>query len=111
MLIDEAPKKGTPMGQIVLQVVPGASVQALEFIQTPSGQTRMAGSPLLKVRLTERAEDGRANMALIRWLSELSGLPVHLARGHTSRRKTVAFDATEEEFLSALRTGLDESRK
>ena len=95
------------MGQICLQVVPNASVQALEFLPSPvTGGSGLANAPVLKVRLPQRAEDGRANLALQKWLSALSGCPVRIVRGHTSRRKTVAFDVSAEEFLAALKLGL-----
>lgn len=99
------------MGQIIVHVVPGASVTALEFIP-PSGSDRshLANAPILKVRLSERAEKGAANAALVRWLSDLSGHPVQIVRGHTSRRKTVAFAATPDEFLSAVKSGLAKVR-
>jgi uncharacterized protein YggU (UPF0235/DUF167 family) len=92
------------MGQIMLQVVPGASARALEFIQTPSKP--LENAPVLKVRLTERAEDGRANRALGKWLTELSGLPVQIVRGQRGRRKTAAFEGQSDAFLCALRQGL-----
>ncbi|VVB56620.1 putative ACR, YggU family [uncultured archaeon] len=94
---------GTPMGQIVLQVVPNARVQAIEFVHPVSG---MADAPVLKARLPEQAQDGRANLALTRWLSRLAGCPVQIVRGHTSRRKTIAFAPSKEEFLAALHEGM-----
>ena len=99
------------MGQITIHVVPGASVTALEFIP-PSGSDRshLANAPLLKVRLSERAEKGAANAALVRWLTDLSGFSVQIVRGHTSHRKTIAFAATQSEFLSAVRSGLEKGR-
>jgi len=95
------------MGQIILQVVPNASVQALEFLPSAiKGGPGLANAPVLKVRLPARAEDGRANLALVKWLSALSGCPVQIARGHTSRRKTVVFAPSDAEFLAALKEGL-----
>ncbi len=99
------------MGQITIHVVPGASVTALEFIpSSAAGRSNLANAPLLKVRLPERAEKGAANAALVRWLSDLSGFSVQIVRGHTSHRKTVAFATTQDEFLSAVRSGLAKSR-
>lgn len=96
------------MGQIHLQVVPNAPVQTIEFVRAPAG---MADAPVLKVRLPEQAHDGRANLALTRWLTSLAGCPVQIVRGHASRRKTVAFAPSEEEFLAALKTGLAHERR
>jgi uncharacterized protein YggU (UPF0235/DUF167 family) len=100
------------MGQIILQVVPNSSVQALEFL-APLAANRNGPlyAPVLKVRLRQKAEDGRANLALEKWLSALSGLPVRIVRGHTGRRKTVVFSPPEDEFLSALRAGLAREQK
>ncbi len=99
------------MGQITVHVVPGARSPALEFIPpSESGRSNLANAPLLKARLSERAEKGAANAALVRWLTDLSGLSVQIVRGHTSHRKTIAFAATPDEFLSALRIGLQKAR-
>lgn len=74
------------------------------------GRSGLANAPLLKVRLPERAEKGAANTALVRWLTDLSGLSVQIVRGHTSSRKTIVFAATQDEFLAAVKSGLAKSR-
>ncbi len=95
------------MGQISLQVVPNSSVQALEFLAPlAANRNGPASAPILKVRLKQKAQGGRANLALEKWLSALSGFPVRIVRGHAGRRKTVAFSRPEEEFLQGLRAGL-----
>ncbi len=99
------------MGQITIHVVPGARSPALEFIPPPAtGRSGLANAPLLKVRLPERAEKGAANAALVRWLTDLSGFSVQIARGHTSHRKTIVFAATQSEFLAAVKSGLAKGR-
>ena len=65
----------------------------------------MPNAPNLKVRLPVRPEKGAANKALLRLLSDLSGHPVQIVRGNKDRNKTVAFAASGEEFLTALKEG------
>lgn len=97
------------MGQIIVHVVPGACGPRLEFIPPPvSDRSHLANAPSLKARLPERAEKGAANAALVRWLSDLSGHPVQIVRGFTSRNKTLAFAPSRDEFLAALQQGLRE---
>src|SRR3546814_2288699 len=48
---------------------------------------------VLKLRVTEPPEDGKANAALVRLLAKSWGLPkstLSLVAGHTDRRKTLA---------------------
>src|SRR3546814_6141787 len=51
------------------------------------------GAMVLKLRVTEPPEDGKANAALVRLLAKSWGLqksPLSLVAGHTDRRKTLA---------------------
>lgn len=67
------------MARIEVRVAPNSRAFAVE----------LDSSGRLKVRLTERAEKGKANAELVRELSKLLGAPVSLHSGHTSTRKVV----------------------
>ncbi len=98
------------MGRIIIHVVPGASSKSLEFTSDArAGRSILANAPSLKVRLPAKPEEGRANRALIEWLTELSGHPVQIVRGTKGRNKTVAFSSSEDEFLAALKEGWETS--
>ncbi|HEV8128559.1 MAG TPA: DUF167 family protein [Candidatus Eisenbacteria bacterium] len=54
---------------------------------------------IVRVRVTEAPEDGRANQAVLELLRERLGLPrdhVRVAGGATSRRKWIEVDGLEE---------------
>ena len=58
-----------------------------------------------KVRVAARAEDGRANDALVRLLADTLALPVRNVRivsGHASRDKTVALEGVEPDETERL---------
>jgi uncharacterized protein len=58
-----------------------------------------------KVRVAARAEDGRANDALVRLLADTLALPVRNVRivsGHASRDKTVALEGLESDETERL---------
>jgi uncharacterized protein len=58
-----------------------------------------------KVRVAARAEDGRANDALVRLLADTLALPVRNVRivsGHASRDKTVALEGLESDKAERL---------
>ena len=52
----------------------------------------------LKVRLTEKAEENRANAELVRGLSRILGAPVRIVRGAKGRRKVLAVDLDAAEI-------------
>ena len=58
-----------------------------------------------KVRVAARAEDGRANDALVRLLADTLALParnVRIVSGHASRDKTVALEGLERDETDRL---------
>jgi uncharacterized protein (TIGR00251 family) len=61
-----------------------------------------SASKTLKVRLTEPAERGKANLELVRRLSELLGTEVVILRGHSSRRKLLQVGLDESGIARAL---------
>lgn len=50
----------------------------------------------VKVYVSEKAEDGKANLELVKNLRKLLGAEVQLVRGHKSRIKTIEVNADEE---------------
>jgi uncharacterized protein (TIGR00251 family) len=58
-----------------------------------------------KVRVAARAEDGKANEALVRLLADTLALParnVRIVSGHASRDKTVALEGLERDETERL---------
>ncbi len=104
------------MGRLTLKVVPGASKPDIRFEPNqpsigahagplgPGAAGPYASRPAFAVRLTTPPLDGRANAALMDWLSELSGMPVRIVAGSRSRIKTIEFAADEASFIEAVRT-------
>jgi len=80
------------MAWLEVRVAPGSRAFAVEL--DPSGR--------LKVRLTERAEKGRANAELVRELSRLLQAPVSLVRGAASPRKVVQVGLDDAQLKARL---------
>ncbi|RLG19767.1 hypothetical protein DRN67_01850 [Candidatus Micrarchaeota archaeon] len=57
----------------------------------------------LRVRLTEPAENGRANLELVRELAKFFDCPVRLVAGLKSKRKKLDFELCEADFYERLR--------
>lgn len=71
-----------------LRLQPGASRARVDGVATLDD-----GATVLKVRVTEPPEGGKANAALIKLLAKAWKLPkssLSLVAGHTDRRKTLA---------------------
>jgi uncharacterized protein len=71
-----------------LRLQPGASRAKIDGLTVLDD-----GATVLKLRVTEPPEDGRANAALIKLLAKAWKLPkssLSLVAGHTDRRKTLA---------------------
>lgn len=71
-----------------LRLQPGASRAKVDGLAVLDD-----GATVLKLRVTEPPEDGKANAALIRLLAKAWKLPkssLSLVTGHTDRRKTLA---------------------
>ena len=94
------------MGRLTLKVVPGASKPDIQFEPIPPS----LGAPAMRVRLTQPPLDGRANGALVDWLSELSGMPVSLVAGQKSRIKTIEFAADDASFMEAVRLAREKDK-
>ncbi len=54
---------------------------------------------MLRVHLKNPPENNRANLELVLALSKLTGKSVKIVSGHTSRRKKIAIDSNEKEWV------------
>jgi uncharacterized protein len=80
------------------------------MIQPRSSQNKIVGlyGEMLKIKLTAPPVDGKANVALIKYMSKLAGIPsgkIAITAGQTSRRKTVLFTSMTTETLIENITG------
>ncbi len=78
--------KNPALLHLTVHVQPGAKTTACAGIHGDA----------LKIRLAAPPVDGKANQALIAWLSQTLGCPqnhIELIRGQTHRRKTLCIDA------------------
>lgn len=92
--------RATPTGvRLELHVQPGASTTEVAGLHGDRIKLRLAAPPI----------DGRANEALIRWLSDQLHVPqagITIVRGETSRRKSVDISGVEVEIV-VRKLGLD----
>lgn len=82
--------------ELFLYVQPGAKGNAIMGLH--------AGK--LKIRVSSPSQEGKANEALIHYLSSLCHIPkssVHLIKGKTSRIKTVLLQCDPGQVLSVLK--------
>ena len=81
---------------IKVRAVPGAAKNEIQGLYDGA----------LKIRLTTAPVDGKANRALIRFLSQILHIPkTHMAlmQGKTSRRKTLRiYNLTKKQFLERI---------
>ena len=88
----------------------GTSAQAIRLairVQPNASRNEVVGvqGDLLRVKVTAQAKEGRANKALVELLSDWLGVPrsaVNIARGYTSRDKTVDVRGVSQDKLSRL---------
>ena len=84
-------------------------------VQPKASKDRILGehAGALKVSVTAAPEKGKANAAVISLLSEKLGVPkssIEIVRGETSRLKTVRIRGVAKETVSALLSGVSNSR-
>jgi uncharacterized protein (TIGR00251 family) len=88
--------KADLMARITVQVKPNASSNAVEHLENGTIYVRIKAPPVR----------GRANSELIRFLSELLGVPksgIAVLKGATSRRKVISVDGiTEQEVIERI---------
>jgi len=64
---------------------------------------------VLDIRITAHPEKGKANEALIKYLSDILGIAkssIQIRRGAASRRKSVVISGLDDKKLKELLTGL-----
>jgi uncharacterized protein (TIGR00251 family) len=64
-------------------------------VKPGSGKSEITGTDekgVLKVSLKARAEDGKANIELIKLLTKHFGRPAKIKSGHTQKRKLIVLD-------------------
>lgn len=88
-----------------LQISSKGDLQVTVHVQPGAKTTSCAGihGDALKIRLAAPPVEGKANQALIAWLSKTLGCPqsaIELVRGQTSRRKTLCITTNHPESLS-----------
>lgn len=92
-----------------------ALLQLTVHVQPGAKTTSCAGihGDALKIRLAAPPVDGKANQALISWLSKTLGCPqnaIELIRGQTNRRKTLCISAENDaEAITAKLQSLTEN--
>lgn len=87
------------MAELHCKLVPNARKSELLGWEDDAG-----GRPLLKIRLAAPALEGKANRALIEFLSGAVGVPrgsLALVQGERSRTKRIRFDSLEQGDLQA----------
>ncbi|MPZ09637.1 MAG: DUF167 domain-containing protein [Kiloniellaceae bacterium] len=98
---DGSPFRAARDGLLVdIRLQPGAS-----RVQVDGLAVLDDGVTVLKVRVTEPPEDGKANAALIKLLAKAWKLPkssLTLVAGHSDRRKTLAVAGEPAELLCDL---------
>lgn len=90
-----------------LRLQPGASRARVDGLAVLDD-----GARVLKVRVTEPPEGGKANAALIKLLAKAWKLPkssLSLVAGHTDRRKTLALAGDPDELRRRLECWLSNS--
>ncbi len=83
-----------------VQVVPKSSVEKIDGTINDAG-----GNSYFKIRINAPAEDGKANKALINFLSrqlKLAKSAISISSGEKSRRKVIKITASAEEKLRIL---------
>jgi len=105
-----APPRATPFREgkdcllVDLRLQPGASRAKVDGLAVLDD-----GVPVLKLRVTEPPEDGKANAALIKLLAKAWKLPkssLSLVAGHSDRRKTLAVSGDPVALRRALESWL-----
>lgn len=84
--------------RVAIRVYPGAARASV------GGRYGQAEPPVLIVRVTARAVDGKANEAVVAELASAFDVPrrsVRIVAGHTSRSKVVEIDGLEPAALTA----------
>lgn len=108
MTVADAVRKTADGLTLNLRVQPGAARTAPAGVEVDG-----AGAPRLKLRIAAPPVDGKANQAVIAFLSKALGAPKRdcaLTRGHKSRSKTIAINGAPDELLARVEALWGEGR-
>ena len=72
-------------------------------VEAECNEFRIVNRNITKVKLTEAAENGRANAELFRELTEILGQKPAIVSGHHSRRKKLRVDLPKEKVEEKLK--------
>jgi len=93
------------MGRLTLKVFPASKKERIEIHNNGQKQQRSktANELDITVRLRQKAQDNKANIALLKLLKKLTHTGVRIVAGAKNRLKVIEFDQTREEFIDSLR--------
>jgi len=95
------------MGHLTLKVFPASKIQKIEIHNRWQPDSQRSDSEAngadIVLRLREKAQDNKANIALIKTLSKLCGRKVWIKSGASGRLKVIEFEGEEQEFISAIK--------
>lgn len=86
-------------------MLPGSQILMTEFdvkVETGANEFEVENGYMVKVKLTEEPEQGRANAELVRELTSILGQKPGIIKGHRSRRKKLKIDMSEEKLNKKL---------
>jgi hypothetical protein len=102
-----SPIEPVPEGlRVALKVAPRAARAGIAGVEADA-----AGRPLLKIRVTEAPEGGKANAAVVKLLAKAWKLPkgtLEITAGAKDRRKTLLVAGDPDELAPRLRSWLAE---
>ncbi len=71
-------------------------------VKPDSEKFEVSTGQMPEVKLTRKAEKGKANTELLKKLEKITGEKPGIISGHSSRRKKLVFDQTEEKIREKL---------
>lgn len=71
-------------------------------VEPDAEEFRISVRRMPEIKLTEKAEKGRANAELLKELKRITGEKPGLISGHSSRRKKLLFDQSENQVRKKL---------
>ena len=71
-------------------------------VETGQDEFRIENSHIVKAKLTQEPENGKANAELVKELSNILGQKPGIIKGHRSRRKKLKVDMSEEKVEEKL---------
>ena len=103
------------MGHLTLKVFPASKQQKIEihaYEGIDSHRSQIGANEAdITVRLSEKAQQNKANVALIKTLKKLTGAQVRIRAGASSRLKIIEFDGEKEDFLKKIKSALSSGKQ